>query len=569
MQTIHNFIFKEDITSQLLYMRVFGLGSASVTEDELSICNCSVDFNTFFNAFEIQQWKELTDVKDFFLDIFFLGKGFLEISYNYKNKSTKQIFFLDSVNYKKKTFELLDLGQKSISICITSQTFLKVKQILIFTSQPPSTPDINLAINICTYKREKFLSKTLNNLSEIYQEVDKSFIAYVIDNSNSLVPDKDYPFVKIIKQNGLGSTGGFTRGLLAAKKDGISTHVLFMDDDIKLEPQVIVKLINLLRNLNNKYKNFFIGGILLALHEPYLQVEAGGSWKNGKVRGVCPNLDLSNPNNLLKNTNNANVDYQGWWFSCVPLNSNLHLPLPLYFHREDVEYGLRAKGHIYFNGIGVWHNEFDNKPNSKSIYYDFRNMLILESIRNQNLTFIRILFRYLSTLLSFSIRQRPKDLILLRLALEDFSKGSSYITEIDGFNHDCLLGNLGIELLPLQCPLKVTINKTKSKNNAIGKLLTIISYFFCKNGQVRSYSSFNPNLSDLRSAEQITYYSIYAGVQYRSKRNRIMTIRDILEATCFAFSLRDEIKNSIIDWRSNYSYLTSSEYWERKFKETK
>ena len=93
MQTIHNFIFKEDITSQLLYMRVFGLGSASVTEDELSICNCSVDFNTFFNAFEIQQWKELTDVKDFFLDIFFLGKGFLEISYNYKNKSTKQIFF--------------------------------------------------------------------------------------------------------------------------------------------------------------------------------------------------------------------------------------------------------------------------------------------------------------------------------------------------------------------------------------------------------------------------------------------------------------------------------------------
>ncbi|MEI3199181.1 MAG: hypothetical protein V8S12_01795 [Lachnospiraceae bacterium] len=59
------------------------------------------------------------------------------------------------------------------------------------------------------------------------------------------------------------------------------------------------------------------------------------------------------------------TEYTGWWYTCIPLRciDNDNLPLPIFIHRDDVEYGLRVgkKKFIFLNGIGVWHEAFEKK----------------------------------------------------------------------------------------------------------------------------------------------------------------------------------------------------------------
>lgn len=569
MRTIQQFIVKEVISSQSLYMRVSGLGSAVVREETLHLEDCCVDFNTFFNVFDYGKWLKYTKISRFVLSFNYVGTGKLLVSSNFKDHSSVTCIELQSEQSKCFNLDLEDIGQQTVSVAFIAQKSLYISRLEIKTDEVEINKEICLAINICTLNRNNFLFKTLKKISNIRDSIKKELIVYVVDNSNSLVLGEEFSFVRLLKLKGMGSTGGFTRGLLEASKDGKSTHVLFMDDDIKLEPHIITRLINLLKYLKKPFDKYYIGGILLALHDPCLQVEAGGLWKNGSVNSICGNVRLDRPDNLLLNTNDELVNYQGWWFSCVPLSNNIKYPIPIYFHREDVEYGLRANGNIYLNGIGVWHNEFDNKPNPKSIYYDFRNMLVVESIHNKYFNFFIILKKFILRIISLCVRMRVNDIKLLKLALEDFSKGSNYLVNIDNATHDHNLSRLGISLSKLPDKLCFEINNEKAPKRKFAMIVTILWFLFKLGKNQKYFIVFSPKLSELRGAENVSYISLYADALYSSHRSGVHLIREILNGLRFAFKLRRGLQRSILDWKDNYSYLNSQEFWELKFKETK
>lgn len=61
-----------------------------------------------------------------------------------------------------------------------------------------------------------------------------------------------------------------------------------------------------------------------------------------------------------------------------------NMPIPLFIHRDDIEFGLRnAKyGITFLNGVGVWHRGFEYTIDANS-YYDTRNTLIELAINKE------------------------------------------------------------------------------------------------------------------------------------------------------------------------------------------
>lgn len=88
----------------------------------------------------------------------------------------------------------------------------------------------------------------------------------------------------------------------------------------------------------------------------------------------------------MKNEEDLPMEYNGWWFCCIPLAEHFRgFPLPVFIHGDDIEYGLRFNKKIMtMNGIGVWHDAFDNRKASSMEYYDMRNTLITCAIHHPN-----------------------------------------------------------------------------------------------------------------------------------------------------------------------------------------
>ena len=96
------------------------------------------------------------------------------------------------------------------------------------------------------------------------------------------------------------------------------------------------------------------------------------------------NLDLRRPENCTDaRLTAAGLEYErysGWWCCCFSLNTvrRDNLPLPLFLHHDDIEFGMRNRdqGVVFLNGIGVWHRTFEHSYPNANLYYDTRNLLI-------------------------------------------------------------------------------------------------------------------------------------------------------------------------------------------------
>ena len=70
----------------------------------------------------------------------------------------------------------------------------------------------------------------------------------IVDNARNLeLPVHGAVPVEIVPNPNLGGAGGFASGLWEHRRRGQATHVLFMDDDIAFEPEVIARTVGFLR----------------------------------------------------------------------------------------------------------------------------------------------------------------------------------------------------------------------------------------------------------------------------------------------------------------------------------
>jgi len=303
--------------------------------------------------------------------------------------------------------------------------------------------EVKIGVDICTFKREKFVEKNIKNLTDAFLNNETSPLyrnieIFIADNAKTLPEELNSKFIHVFKNKNVGGAGGFTRNLIEMIKGGNPyniTHALIMDDDIVFEPEAIYKTYILLRILKEEYRHAFIGGAMFRLDRQNIQVESGAIWNCGAVISRKSGLDVRTLDACLYNELEETVDYNAWWYSVVPIENvrQDNLPLPIFIRGDDAEYGLRnTKKLILMNGICVWHEPFENKYSSSLYYYIFRNRLINNSIRGINYTKKQLLHELKEHIYNELFCLRYKNVDLLLRGIEDYFRGIDWLKAQDG-----------------------------------------------------------------------------------------------------------------------------------------
>lgn len=410
-----------------------------------------VTFDTYFNSFSAEKWLKYTDIKT--VNITVKVKGYLRITLLRKEKIGPEIhteycgeYLCITQNDEIKEFTFPFKTSSAIGMfCfeLSGIEGISVFYSASYNSEYNNPNPTKIAIDICTFKRERFVEANLNLLNSRFLQNKESFLfdkleVFVSDNAGTLDIDKlSTDKIHIVRNKNVGGAGGFTRGMIeiskVREKKGI-THILVMDDDICIEPESVFRTCTLLSCLKAQYRDAFIGGAMLRLDNQYYQVESGALWNSGNLISLKHGLDLRVLDACLFNEFEERAQFNAWWYCAFPASvvTNENLPIPIFIRGDDVEYGLRNMKHlILMNGICVWHEPFENKYSSFLYYYILRNRLIDNSLHNMVLTkkeFINILKAQVMDEVRI---YRYKNAHLLMRGVEDFFKGVDWLATQD------------------------------------------------------------------------------------------------------------------------------------------
>ncbi len=143
-----------------------------------------------------------------------------------------------------------------------------------------------------------------------------------------------------ITQPNLGGAGGFTRGLyeVAGVAGADHANVIFMDDDVICEPDVLIRL-NAFANLT--VEPVIVGAQMLHLLQPG-RLHIGAEFADfGELRpGIATQHALVNCD-MTEQNQERRVDgaYNGWWTCLIPAEvvASIGYPLPVFIQWDDIE----------------------------------------------------------------------------------------------------------------------------------------------------------------------------------------------------------------------------------------
>ncbi|MDP2063720.1 MAG: glycosyltransferase [Phaeovulum sp.] len=259
-----------------------------------------------------------------------------------------------------------------------------IESLAYVTDLAPPNP-VTLSVGLCTFEREIHFEKTVEILHALLESADLARV-HVVNQGRSfhrprLLERLRHPAFSVIEQANLGGTGGFCRAMLEASGSAEQpTHLLIMDDDIELDPRIVLRAKTF---ASYAVPACVIGGQAIELESRTRLQEVGGllgpDWM---TRTLGRDADLAEPATLEIWDQSFTVDYNAWWFCLMPMAAiaRCGLPAPVFLHGDDIEYGCRLGEAgieiVPLPGLGVWHSSFRYKHAGQISYYDLRNMLI-------------------------------------------------------------------------------------------------------------------------------------------------------------------------------------------------
>lgn len=405
-----------------------------------------LQFNTYFNAFSIEKWIHYTVLRKLFFQCRTEGRFLVSVWNAFLTQGGK----IERTLLVQKTWENNgELNQLEIPLSKEMQGILYVQienqgesEGTFFDAAfatEEECREVSIVLDICTYKREKDLYRNLEIIRNQLWNNTKSVLYHkihtmVVDNGRTIVQKEQEEWLKVYPNKNAGGTAGFTRGMMEALADGKNTHVLLMDDDVEIKPSALEKTYVMLGLLKEEYLECIVGGAMLRRDYDFVQQESGGYYREGRIVSGNAGMDLRREENIIRNEIPADADYNAWWYCCIPVSviRKEGLPLPLFIHQDDVEYGIRCKREIILmNGICVWHEAFENKRPSVNEYYDIRNACIVDAVHQKNSGRRRVFKRICKRMLTNLFRYRYKDICLNEQAVRDFLKGPDWLMKTD------------------------------------------------------------------------------------------------------------------------------------------
>jgi galactofuranosylgalactofuranosylrhamnosyl-N-acetylglucosaminyl-diphospho-decaprenol beta-1,5/1,6-galactofuranosyltransferase len=372
-----------------------------------------VSFATYFNAFPASYWRRWSTLESVVLRIELTGTARVDV---YRSKATGARITVggapvssgDSNDPAVVEFEVgLDPFEDGgwIWFDITTDTRVTLHSAGWY-APVPAPGRASVAVGIPTFNRP---ADCVNALAALTSDplVDKVIDAVIVSDQGT-GKAKDHPGFEaaaaplgnrltIHDQPNLGGSGGYSRVMYEALKNTACEQILFMDDDIRVEPDSILRALALNRFAKTPT---LVGGQMLNLQEPshlHVMGEMVDSdnfmWTNAVNTEYDHNFakyPLNDEDEYRSRLlhRRIDVDYNGWWMCMIPrqVAEELGQPLPLFIKWDDADYGLRAGEHGYptvtLPGAAIWHMAWSDKDDAIDwqAYFHLRNRLVVAAM---------------------------------------------------------------------------------------------------------------------------------------------------------------------------------------------
>ncbi|MGQ4618360.1 glycosyltransferase [Nocardia sp. R7R-8] len=262
----------------------------------------------------------------------------------------------------------------------------------------------SIAVGMPTFNRPTDAVKTLAALGSDPLVLEKIQAVIIPDQGTKKVVDEPGfaesaaalgDRLAIHDQPNLGGSGGYSRVMYEALKTTDAEYIVYMDDDIEIEPDSILRALAFARFAKSPV---LVGGQMLNLQErSHLHVMGEVVDRGIFMWTAAPNVEYDHDFSKypLKDRDNSkllhrriDVDFNGWWTCVIPrrVAEELGQPLPLFLKWDDAEYGLRARAAGYptvtLPGAAVWHMAWSDKDDAIDwqAYFHLRNRLVVASL---------------------------------------------------------------------------------------------------------------------------------------------------------------------------------------------
>ncbi|TQC50667.1 glycosyltransferase family 2 protein [Rhodococcus sp. WS4] len=429
----------------------------SLSRTSLSVgAESEASFCTYFNAFPASYWRRWSTLNSVVLRLELSGHCRIDV---YRSKADSSRIHVEGREFQDGDAALefeIELAPFEdggwIWFDITTDTEVVLESAGWYA--PVEAPgEATVALGIPTFNRPTDCVKALTALAsdELVMDVVKAVI--IPDQGTRKV--KDEPgFTEaaealgdrlvIHDQANLGGSGGYSRIMYEALKTTDCQHILFMDDDIEIEPDSILRALAMSRFAKTP---MLVGGQMLNLQErSHLHSMGEVVDRSIFMWTAAPNVEydhdfsrypLSDRENSRLLHRRIDVDYNGWWMCMIPRQAaeELGQPLPLFIKWDDAEYGLRARDAGYptvtMPGAAIWHMAWSDKDDAIDwqAYFHLRNRLVVASLhmpgncRGLVINTVKATIKHLLCLEYSTVAIQNK-------AIEDFLQGPEHIFEL-------------------------------------------------------------------------------------------------------------------------------------------
>jgi galactofuranosylgalactofuranosylrhamnosyl-N-acetylglucosaminyl-diphospho-decaprenol beta-1,5/1,6-galactofuranosyltransferase len=409
-----------------------------------------VTTNTYFGRFPATYWQRWTTVSEVEVELVAAGSGRVRLMASDTNKVWRIVAAAEVRDSAPRTLRLtarldrfIDGGGLWIDLG-TEDGELTVCEVAWTVTEPAVTRPTSVVI--CTYNRVEDCLNTLTAMADDPEALAVVHTVHVVDQGSDPI-DSRPRFADVaarfgsrlhhVRQPNLGGAGGFTRGIYECTSGapGDDHDVLLMDDDVQLEPEILVRLTGFAAH--TAHPTIVGGQMLNLLHPAHLHRSAEYADPERMLSGlVVPGAMaeaylLGRDERELPVVQDRRVDtvYNGWWSCLVPaaIVRAIGYPLPLFFQWDDVEYGYRARAHgfptVALPGAGVWHADFGWKDwDEWHRYFNLRNGLIMAALHT-GFSVKRIRARFVELLATNLVSMHYGLAATLLHAVEDFLAG--------------------------------------------------------------------------------------------------------------------------------------------------
>ncbi|MEJ5927800.1 glycosyltransferase [Corynebacterium sp. H128] len=395
-----------------------------------------ISFQTYFNAFAASYWRRWSQLDSVVLRVELEGEARVDI---YRSK-------IDGSRIAVEGDLVSGVGEFEVSLApfedggwiwfdITAETDTKIKQAGWWAPVAPGPQTLpngdqvgpfekRVTVGIPTFNRPADAVAALEALASD-PAVDAVIDTVIMPDQGNKHPADEPGYQAVtehfgerffeFRQGNLGGSGGYSRimfealgGVDGTKPAGAkqSPYILYMDDDIAIEPDSVLRALQVARYSKSP---ILVGGQMLNLQErshlhsmgevvgrhdfmwtsaPYVHYDHDFSKHPLSDRGQFGDKpDAPNSRDLHRR---IDVDYNGWWMTLIPrvVAEEIGQPLPLFIKWDDAEFGLRAGDHGYptatWPGIAIWHMAWSDKDDAIDwqAYFHLRNRLIVAALQH-------------------------------------------------------------------------------------------------------------------------------------------------------------------------------------------